>query len=246
MPPPKTEKPLGSKAYGSIAHLPGSRLGAGDHKLTDGQDRILCLKSRDKHDLIIVREKLDGSNCTVARLNGELIPLGRAGYRAISSPYEQHRLFHNWVVENESLFDFLNDGDRLAGEWLAQAHGTRYNLLHAPFVVFDLFHGQARALDDELTDHCTRAGLVMPHLLHKGGPLSIDKAMHLLQGEPGDRRNGYHGAIDPVEGAVWRVERKGVVDFLGKFVRPDKIDGKYLPELNGGETIWNWRPTKKR
>ena len=31
-------------------------------------------------------------------------------------------------------------------------------------------------------------------------------------------------------------------DFLGKFVRPDKKDGCYLPEIGGGEAIWNWRP----
>ena len=53
---------------------------------------------------------------------------------------------------------------------------------------------------------------------------------------------GFHGALEPVEGAVWRVERKGKVDFLGKYVRPDKIDGCYLPEINGGAAVWNWRP----
>jgi len=49
---------------------------------------------------------------------------------------------------------------------------------------------------------------------------------------------------------VWRVERnklisKGsserrwVVDFLAKYARPGKVDGRYLPELNGGETVLN-------
>ena len=33
-----------------------------------------------------------------------------------------------------------------------------------------------------------------------------------------------------------------VVDFLGKYVCPHKVDGRYLPELNGGGVIWNWRP----
>src|SRR4051812_45187727 len=37
----KFHKPLGSKGYGSICHLPGSRLGPGDHKLNPGQARIL-------------------------------------------------------------------------------------------------------------------------------------------------------------------------------------------------------------
>jgi hypothetical protein len=48
-----------------------------------------------------------------------------------------------------------------------------------------------------------------------------------------------HGAVDPVEGAIWRVERKGEVDFLTKYVRHDKEDGKYFPENNNGITTWN-------
>jgi hypothetical protein len=55
-------------------------------------------------------------------------------------------------------------------------------------------------------------------------------------------KTSQHGAIDPVEGAVWRVERKGSYDFMAKYVRPDKIDGCYLPDISGKEAIWNWRP----
>jgi hypothetical protein len=48
-----------------------------------------------------------------------------------------------------------------------------------------------------------------------------------------------HGAVDTVEGAVWRVERYGKVEFLAKYVRQDKVDGCYLPEVSGRDTIWN-------
>ena len=34
---------------------------------------------------------------------------------------------------------------------------------------------------------------------------------------------------------MWRVEREGKVDFLAKFVRQGKIDGKYL----NGDDVWN-------
>jgi hypothetical protein len=47
---------------------------------------------------------------------------------------------------------------------------------------------------------------------------------------------GTYGALDPVEGAVWRVERNDKVDFLAKYVRPDKVDGSYFE----GEPVWNW------
>jgi len=239
----KFNKPLGAKAYGSICHLPGSRLGPGDHKLNPGQARILTEKTRDKHDVIIVQEKLDGSNVCVARVDGKLIPLGRAGYPAISSKYEQHQLFAAWVFERLDRFEFLQEGERLCGEWLAQAHGTRYSLEHEPFVVFDLMTGAQRLPHEQFVQRVKAGDFVTPKVLSIGPPVPIARAIELLEtNNDGTRHNGFHGAIDKVEGAVWRVERKGKVDFLGKFVRPDKADGCYLPELSGQQAIWNWRP----
>lgn len=233
-----TVKPLGTKAYGSICHLPGSRLGPGDHKLNPGQARILTERVRDKYDVIIVQEKLDGSNVAVARVGADILALTRAGYVATTSPYEQHHLFADWVRRHADRFDFLADGERVSGEWLAQAHGTRYALNHDPFVAFDLFAGATRRPFAEFSDRVGAAGIERPHVVSVGPPLSIAAAMAHLG------PLGRHGATDPVEGAVWRVERKGVVDFLGKYVRPDKVDGSYLTEISGHPSVWNWRPTK--
>ena len=134
-----SRKPLGRKNYGHIPHLPGSRLGPGDHKCHEGQARIATLKARDKNDEIFVQEKLDGSNVGVARLGETIFPLGRAGYMASSSRFEQHRHFSNWAYANlERFMAVLRDGERVVGEWLMQAHGTRYKLTHEPFVAFDL------------------------------------------------------------------------------------------------------------
>jgi hypothetical protein len=41
---------------------------------------------------------------------------------------------------------------------------------------------------------------------------------------------------------VWWVERKGKFDFIAKWVRPDKQDGKYLSDITGHAEIWHWRP----
>ena len=235
----RPDKPLGHKSYGTIGHLPGSRQGRDDVGMTPGQARICCEKARDRHDRIIVQEKLDGTNVAVANVAGQLIPLIRAGYPAVSSHYEQHRLFAAWVFERLPLFDFLRPGERVAGEWLAQAHGTRYQLTHDPFVVFDIMRsGHERAPFDEFVGRVGER-LVVPKLLHDGAPFSIDNAMKLLG------PHGFHGAVDPVEGAVWRVERKCEVDFLAKYVRPDKVDGCYLPEISGQPPVWNWRPPKR-
>lgn len=233
-------KPFGGKSYGSIGHLPSSRLGPGDHKITDGQARILTEKTRDHHDLIIVQEKLDGSNVGIGKLGGIIIPVIRAGYRAESSPYPQHQLFANWVHRQWSRFDaLLADGERLCGEWMAQAHGTRYDLQHEPFVAFDLFREGSRILWDELQTRCSQAEIVTPSVLHHGGSCSVDLAMERL----GDR--GHHGALDRAEGAVWRCERQGKVDFLAKFVRPEKVDGTYLESISGTAPVWNWHPNNQ-
>jgi hypothetical protein len=147
-------KPLNKKAYGSIPHLPGSRMGHGDHHCHEGQGVICTSKSRDKHDRIIVTEKVDGSCCGVLRLSGAIIALGKSGYLASSSPYEQHHIFASWVRDNENLFEFLTEGERVMGEWLALAHGTRYNLHHLPFCVFDIIDERGRQPWDYVVSTC--------------------------------------------------------------------------------------------
>jgi RNA ligase len=239
-------KPLGTKNYGHIPHLPGSRMGPSDYKCNEGQNRISTEKARDRHDNIIVQEKLDGSNVGIARIDGKIYSLTRAGYLADTSPFEQHWLFAKWVHKQEDRFlAVLKDGERLCGEWLAQAHGTRYNLPHEPFVAFDLMRGKQRATLAELTERIKNYEFIQPRLLHIGNPFTIEQALEAIQVSG-------HGAVDPVEGAIWRVERNTLispgkshervwkVDFLVKYVRPDKLDGIYLPEITGKEAVWNW------
>ncbi len=106
--------------------------------------------------------------------------------------------------------------------------------------------GHVRRPYDEFVDRIGAGDFVIPHLVHRGGPLSVDDALSQLAD------TGKHGATETVEGAIWRVERskstgrKGdfrrIVDYLVKYVRPSKVDGKYLPELSGEEPIWLWRP----
>jgi hypothetical protein len=239
---PQNIKPLGRKSYGSIPHLPGSRLGPGEHTISGGQLRIATEKKRDRYDFVFVEEKLDGSNVGVVKLNGEIIALGRSGYLASSSRWEQHQLFAHWVRENHARFDrLLQEGERVCGEWLAQAHGTRYNLTHEPFVPFDLITGERRVDSFTRWIRLRELRFTPPRVLNEGDPMSVEAVMKIL--EPSG-----HGALDPVEGAVWRVERhhpqEGArVDFLTKFVRHDKVDGRYLAGRNSGvEPHWNWRP----
>lgn len=226
-------KPLGAKAYGSIPHLPGSRRGPADRGLSDDQARILTERSRDSGDHVIVQEKLDGSCVSVARVEGSLLAINRAGYLARSSPRFNHHLFADWVDQNRKRFEFLEEGERIVGEWMAQTHGTLFPT-QEPFFAFDLIRGTERALFDEML-HRARYTLRLPELISVGLPCSIDRALSALQGID-DTRD------DQCEGAVWRVERDNKVDFLGKYVRYGKKDGAYLPENNRGVFMFNWVP----
>lgn len=215
-------KPLGQKSYGSIPHLPGSRLGPADHKCHEGQRIIATEKVRDRWDKVIVQEKLDGGNVGVAKYNGEIIAITRAGYLAETSKYKTHHVFKRWVHDNYERFDkCLNEGERLCGEWLFTAVGTKYNLPHEPFVAFDLMRGNDRLNYAHFFDRVGEL-FVTPKVLSDDIPMSVADAMYLLNA------SNFHGALEPAEGAIWRVERKNKVDFLCKYVRPDKVDGKYL------------------
>lgn len=146
-----TPKPLGGKAYGHIPHLPGSRMGPGDHHCHEGQAAMVTTKLQNKADVVTVTVKLDGSCVAVANIDGVIVPLIRSGYVATTSKYEQHHLFAQWVYQNQYRFlQVLLPGQRFVGEWLAMAHGTRYGLNHEPFVIFDLMAGDKRLPISEL------------------------------------------------------------------------------------------------
>lgn len=230
-------KPLGMKSYGSIALLPNSRVTPADHHCHEGQARIATVKSRDRHDEVIVQEKLDGSNVGVALLDGHILAITRAGYLASTSPFEQHWCWDVWVQRNAARFRaVLIEGQRLCGEWLMQAHGTRYALHHEPFVAFDLMLGHERLPYEEFLAQTRKGEFTTPFLVHRGRALSVESALDGLG------KYGHHGAQDEIEGAVWRVQRRGAVDFLVKYVKPYKVDGSYLPDISGGAPVWNWTP----
>jgi len=231
-------KPLGIKSYGSISLLPNSRVTPADKHCHEGQARIATEKPRDRHDEVIVQEKVDGSNVGVALLNGCIIAITRAGYLAKTSPFEQHRHWANWVESYKDRFLVVlkENGERICGEWLMQAHGTRYALRHEPFVAFDIMKEHYRLPYDDFVQRIQKGSFTIPYLIHRGNPISVQSALDRVG------INGYHGAIDEIEGIVFRVQRRGELDFLVKYLKPYKKDGIYLPEQSGKEPIWNWYP----
>lgn len=228
------------RLYPSIPHLPGSRAAA-DRTLSPAQARR-CLDEGAARagEEVLVQEKLDGSCVAIVRnAAGRLEARGREGRLAAESQNEGRRMFASWVAANEvRLESVVREGEVLAGEWLALVHGTRYELAHELFVAFDLLRGtqRARASFDVLRERVREAGLTLPALIHRGRPIAVEAAVERLGA------SGKHGALDPPEGLVYRVEKRGEVVLVAKWVRPDKVDGAYLPENSGREALYHRGP----
>jgi hypothetical protein len=139
-------------------------------------------------------------------------------------------------VGAERAWDSLPEGWRISGEWLHQAHGTIYEP-NAPFIAFDVFDGSNKRL---LHDHARMlmgsCDVLGAYVISDGPGLAIEDAIARL-GE-----FGFHGAKEQVEGAVWRVETGGVFNFLAKYVRQDKEDGKYFGAGEDGGDIFMCDP----
>jgi len=232
-----TYKPLGRKAYTSIGHLPGSKVGVGDHTICHGQ-AVICVKRARFNDTIIVQEKIDGSCVAVVRLGDSVLALGRAGWPCHSSPHFQHQMFHIWTCYHADRFrDILRPGERIVGEWCAQAHGTKYDFTgREPFFAFDIMLEDKRIM---LRDFHRRVKGVFnqPPKLHE----QTGRDAHLDVEEAYNRtKTTLQGIrVGPAEGIVYRVETGNEHNFVGKWVRRDYVPGVYFPE-RGSQPTWNW------
>ena len=122
---------LGHRAYGSVPNLHSSYIVRGDKVANEGHNRIATQKIRDRHDTVIVEEKLDGSNMGIYRKDGQIYAISRAGYLATTSPFPFQHRFDEWVhLRDDMWLDILRDGERLMGEWMVMSHGVKYAMPH--------------------------------------------------------------------------------------------------------------------
>jgi hypothetical protein len=244
-----SKKPL--IGYGSIPHLPGSKLGLRDRLTEKNISQLIEKGASDNRQIrIFAEEKVDGSCVTVTRKGNELFCGTRDGYNAATSIYSQHRLFAFWVdLHKETFLNLLTDQETLAGEWLALAHGILYQA-NAPFIGFDFLEQKTQRNTTELRNLRLRnAGLPHPYLLYSGPPTSIEPWKHL--------QTSHHGALEAPEGFVVRVEQavqlrdhlgnklpkkaglKWEILALSKWVRPNMPCGQYLSGITAKPPVWN-------
>jgi len=222
-----------NKPYHSIGHLSKSRLGEKDHHIDIGQEKLLTEKFPPIECILYLEEKMDGSNVSVIRKEGEIIAVGRSGYGCKESNQEQHRRFAKFVEDNKEKFEQLlpNENDRVVGEWMALAHGTLYKDLPSPFMAFELYYGK-EAQNDKTRRAAFKEVKIeqVPLLAKTTHPISIEKALEIANKH---RSN--------CEGVVYRLERfdnkkdNYVPWIIAKIVKQDKVDGFYFDKDN---PIW--------
>jgi ATP-dependent RNA circularization protein (DNA/RNA ligase family) len=230
------KKPLNRKNYGSIPHLSNSKLGIGDHFIEPGQEKILTLKKRDRYDEILVFEKYDGSNIGITKIDNQIYPLTRSGYKASTSPYKQHHIFNDWVYKNVEIFmDMIDNGERITGEWMIQSHGMEYYIKNDPIIFFDYFDSNNnRKTYDDLKIICNKYNLNTVRLLHRGESIQVSDIIDVL-----NKKTDFMKSKNNPEGMVYRVERNNKVDFLAKWVRSDYKPGELIIGKNNSEFTWN-------
>lgn len=216
-----------TSSYGSIPHLSTSKLNQqADKKVDIASEGYLTKKKRNKNGIIIVTEKVDGSNVGIYKKDNKLYALSRKGFRCISSPYKHLRLFQDYVDQNiEKYMSLLGNGERICGEWMIKTMGLEYDVPHEPFISFDIFNEEnKRILYDDFSNRCASHDIIQAKLLHKGEAISIDDTMNILG------NHGFHGCLDKPEGAVWRYEESGKLLIMAKYVREHKIDGIFMDD----------------
>lgn len=212
-----------NRGYGSIPHLSTSCDNSGDKRINQNQENLLTIKTRDRHDEVIITEKVDGSNLSILKLSGRLYGVNRGGYDISYSNRPFRKEFNIYIEEHYDRFmSLLSEGERICGDWMLKTHSLIYDLPHEPFIAFDIMTGPNRIIYDEFIERCSKFDIVTSSLVHRGQALSVREAMTKLG------KHGFHGCRELPEGVVYRMERHGKVVFLAKHVRSGYVPGRFM------------------
>lgn len=218
--PPLTEEKLLPKNFGSIGHLTGS-------KMIDDKDKLLSVEQqekytvckRDKNDIVIVTEKIDGMNAGVIKKNGFLYPINRKGYDIRNMGKTQEYLsllgkeWANWVDNHYHIYDsVLEEGERLVFENAILKHTLEYRFRSDPvFLLAKYKSNNTRVNYVELCELARKYNLNQPPLLNNG--VAIPPELIISQ-----YPKGMIGVKGQIEGIVYSYEHNGEHESCAKYV----------------------------
>jgi hypothetical protein len=220
------------KNFGHIGHLKGSKLIEDSDKLLGEYEQskyIVC--KRDKNDLVIITEKIDGMNAGVVKKNGMLYPINRKGYDVRIMGLVQKELeilgieWARWVDENYSLYDsILDEGERLVFENCIMQHTLRYKFKGEPVFLLTKYKSNNKRLNyNTLTDLAVKNNIQQPPLLNIG--VAVPPQI-ILEQYP----KGCLGVQGMIEGIVYSYEHNGEQESYAKYVS-NEIMGTMKPKV---------------
>lgn len=144
--------------YPRTYHLPWSPGVSSDDKVLDAIDVF-----KDKN--IVITEKMDGENTTIAKKFTHA--------RSINSGYHESR---TWIKRiHGAISHLIPENMRIHGENLMAIHSIEYNSLPSYFLVFAISVDDLFLSWQETEDLCMRFGLYTVPVLYKGSFVDINK-----------------------------------------------------------------------
>lgn len=214
------------RKYPRTQHLEGSRLQPGDEDLDQAPFDVLA------EGWIVIEEKLDGANCALSFVDGEL-HLQSRGHYLMGGEREKHfDLLKQWATTHQARFrERIGDRYVVYGEWLYAKHEIFYDALPHYFMEFDVLD---RARDVFLSTEARRAllgglGITSVPALWEGTKPSRKHATGLV------RRSLYSPEL--AEGLYVKVETEGETIGRYKFIRPS-----FLQSVLDSGVHWLKRP----
>jgi hypothetical protein len=227
-----------ARNFGHIGHLTGSKLIDIEDKLIDldAQEKFTVCK-RDKNDLVIITEKIDGMNAGVVKKTGLLYPINRKGYdsRGMGLQHKDLELLGNewarWVDDHYELYDFiLEEGERLVFENCMFQHTLKYRFKNGPVFLLAKYRANNKRLNySDLTHLANAYNIQQPPLLNMG--VAIPPQIIINQ-----YPKGLVGVKGKIEGIVYSYEHNDEVEANAKFVS-NELMGTIHPQTKN-YNIW--------
>jgi len=141
--------------YPRTPHIESSRLQPGDSDLSQIPFSYIAGK------IIVVEEKLDGSNSAVSFDSDGTLLLQSRGHYLTGGAREKHfNLLKQWAnIHRDAFYDVLGSRYVMFGEWLYAKHTVFYDNLSHYFFEFDIFDRQTGKFMDTPTRHAMLSSL---------------------------------------------------------------------------------------
>ena len=235
--------------YPRTPHLFGSRGTDDDKHLGRRASRAFVADP-----LLIVEEKIDGTNVGIHFTSAGRMVLQARGHELTEGMHPQYDLFKQWANVKRSFLETLLGDRRIPyGEWMYARHSLHYQALPHYFFAFDIFDKERGCFQDLETRRqmLDGSGLQTVPVIHRG-PASEDKLRELIGPSAFGAmfENPVSGrADDLMEGLYLRTEADGVVTGRAKIVRPEFVEkskqSEHWPQqrmvpnlLREGADIW--------